>query len=73
MVYMTIGDLDENEDKMCIHINNVQLMMFNIRWKFNCCVMNNVVHMWLINKCYLMQLELQLYIIGANVHVLMVS
>jgi hypothetical protein len=70
---MTIGDLNENENEMCIHINNVQLMVFNIRWKFNCCVMNNVVHMWLTNACCFMQLELQLYIIGANVCVLMVS
>jgi hypothetical protein len=36
-------------------------------------VIGNVIHKWLDNMWHVVQLELWLYIVVANVHVLMVS
>jgi short subunit fatty acids transporter len=46
-------------------------MVSNIKWNVVIFVTNNVVHMWLDNTWHFMPFDLQLYIIVANVHVLM--
>jgi hypothetical protein len=48
-------------------------MVSNIKWNVVFFLTNNVVHKWLDNSWQFMQCELQLYIIVANVHVLMVN
>jgi hypothetical protein len=69
--FATIVGLNENEDENCIYI--MQLMVSNIKWNVIIFVINNVVHRWSDNTWHFMQFELQLYIIVANVHVLMVN
>ncbi len=56
---------------MCSYHSHV--VVSNNRWKFSYLVISNVIHKQLDNMWHFVQLELPLYIVIANVHVLMVT
>jgi hypothetical protein len=67
--FATIVNVDESEDEKCPHI--IHNLWLSIIDDFIFFVTSNVIHKWLDNMWHLVQLELQLYIMVANKHLLM--